>query len=274
MTTPNENDVQGQQQDTTPDVSGTDDNASQQQDNSDDLYAQYLEKFPTSLHPVAREVFKEWDGNVTRRIQAKEAEYEPYKPFVEQYEPDAIQQAIQFAEAMERDPQRFIEAVANAYGITPQQAMEEIQDAQQQDTPEFDLSDPAQQRLAQHEEILRSMAQTLLSEREQREQALLMQQQEEQYEATMKQLSEKYGEFDVDYVNVLLANGADPDAAVQHWKQRVEQFAKQQLTPNNTAPVIMGAGGGTPSIQRDVETISSKETRSLVEQMLRAAKEG
>lgn len=276
MTTPNENDVQGQDQDlsNSPDLSGTDDNVSQQQDTSNDLYAPYLEKFPSSLHPIAQEVFKEWDGNVTQRIQKVHQEYEPYKAFIQDYEPDAIQQAIAIAEAMERDPQAFIDAAMNAYGITPAQAMQQVDDAQQQfQAPEFDLEDPAQQRLAQHEQLLATMAEAMLRERQEREEAVIYQQQEDDYANAMQQLTEKYGEFDQQYVNVLLAQGYDPDSAVQTWQSQVETFAQQRLAPNNTAPVIMGAGGGTPSIQRDVENLSSQDTRRLVEEMLRAAKE-
>lgn len=274
MTTPNENDVQGQEPDTTQAPSGTDDNVSQQQDTSNDLYAPYLEKFPSSLHPIAQEVFKEWDGNVTQRIQKVHQEYEPYKAFIQDYEPDAIQQAIAIAEAMERDPQAFIDAAMNAYGLTPAQAMQQVDDAQQQlQAPELDLDDPAQQRLAQHEQLLATMAEAMLRERQEREEAVVYQQQEEDYNNAMQQLTEKYGEFDQQYVNVLLAQGYDPDTAVQTWQSQVETFAQQRLAPNQQAPVIMGAGGGTPSIQRDVENLSSQDTRRLVEEMLRAAKE-
>lgn len=278
----NENDVQGQQPDVTQDAGnanagtsgGTDESSSQQQDNSNDIYAQYLEKFPESLHPIAREVFREWDGNVTQRIQSVHGEYEPYKPFIEGYEPQALDMAVRMAEALENDPAAFIEAVSNAYGITPTQAMQVVDDAQQQEVlPDLDPNDPYALRLQQHEELLRTMAQSLLDERDQREQLTQIQQQEADYEATMTELSTKYGEFDVDYVNVLLAQGVDPDAAVQHWQSQVESFAQQRLAPNTNAPVVMGAGGGTPSIRKDVENLSSQDTRRLVEDMLRQAAE-
>lgn len=273
MTTPNENEVQGQEVEATPDTqyqgaaepSGTDESGSQ----SDDLYAAYLEKFPTSLHPIARDVFKEWDGNVTKRIQSVHQEYEPYKPFVESYEPDAIEQALAIAEAMERDPQAFVDAMVNAYGLTPAQEAE----LQQQLNPDDDEDefDPQAARLAQHEELLQTMAEAMLAERQEREQLIELQESEALYTQTMDALTEKYGEFDVEYVNTLLANGVDPDVAVQHWQSQVQTFAQRQLAPNQTAPMVMGAGGGTPSIQRDVENLSSQETKQLVAEMLRNA---
>lgn len=267
-----ENEVQGQEADVTQEPSGTDESVSQQQD-SDDLYSQYLEKFPTSLHPIARDVFKEWDGNVTKRIQSVHSEYEPYKPFVEAYEPDAIQQAIQIAEAMERDPQAFYEAMGNAYGLTPAQAMQMVDEAQQQEPVELDYDDPAALKLQQHEELLRTMAEAMLQERQERADAIAYQESEHEYNVTMQRLTETYGDFDQSYVNTLLAQGVDPDAAVQHWQSTVEYYAQQRLAPNIQAPVVMGAGGGTPSIQRDVENISSQDTRKLVEQILRSANE-
>lgn len=276
--TENENDVQGQEfeQGNEPDTqtSGTDDSSSQQ-DNSNSLYAEYLERFPSSLHPLATEVFKEWDGNVTKRIQSVHSEYEPYKPVFEAYEPDAIQQAVALAEAMERDPVAFYEAMANAYGLGQQDTQQQGQEFANQQGPAVDLDadDPYAVRLQQHEQLLETMGRALLSERQEREQAIIQQQEAEAYESMMSELQEKYGEFDVNYVNTLLANGADPDAAVQYWQQQVETFAQQRLAPNQTAPVVMGAGGGTPSVQRDVENLSSQETRRLVEDMLRQAAE-
>lgn len=267
-----ENEVQGQEIETPhyeePSPSGTDDSGSQS-----DLYAPYLEKFPTSLHPIATEVFKEWDGNVTRRIQSVHEEYEPYKPFVEQYEPDAIAEAVAIAEAMERDPQAFVQAIMDAYGIAPPQAMQ-YEDAPELQSSPLDYDDPAAQRLQQHEELLRTMAETMLNERREREEAIQFQQEEQEYEALMENLQGKYGDFDTAYVNSLLAQGIDPDAAVQHWQSTVEQYAQRRLAPNQNAPIVMGSGGGTPSIQRDTENLSSKETRALVEQMLRAANGG
>lgn len=272
---PNENVVQDQQVDNANQPGGTDDSSSQQQDNSNDLYAPYLEKFPESLHHIARDVFKEWDGNVTKRIQTVHSEYEPYKPIVENYEPDAVQQAIALAEAMERDPSAFMNALANAYGLNTQQQGQEFvqQDPVEPQGYDLDPSDPNAQRLLQHEQLLQTMAETMLREREERTNAEEFQRQEEEYANLMTELIEKHGEFDVTYVNTLLAQGVDPDIAVNHWKSQLETFAQKQLSPNNDAPVVMGAGGGMPSVQRDVENLSSQETRALVEQMLRQAAE-
>lgn len=264
----NENEVQGQPQEFIPD-SGTDVSSSQQE--TSDLYAPYLEKFPESLHSIARDVFKEWDGNVTKRIQSVHSEYEPYKPIVEQYEADAVQQAIALAEAMERDPQAFYAAMAEAYGLVPQQQGQEFVQ-QEEITDEYD-NDPNALRLQQHEALLQTMAETMLAERQEREQAILHAEQDSIYEQTMVELEQKYGEFDVNYVDNLLAQGVDPDTAVQHWQSQVEAYAQKRLAPNNNAPIVMGAGGGTPSIQRPVEELSSQDTRKLVEEMLRRAAE-
>lgn len=285
MTTPNENDVQGQEVEqpyVAPD-SGTDDSGSQQQ-NQEDIYAPYLEKFPTSLHSIARDVFKEWDGNVTQRLQKVHSEYEPYKAVIDQYEPEALQTAVQIAEALDSDPQGFYTALAEAYGFTTAEQGQQVAEAltgqphvgqvpQGQQQNPLDAYDPITQRLNQQEQLLQTMGEALLAERQQQQEMLQMQQEDELYEQTMTALEEAYGPFDQAYVNALLAQGYDPEQAVAQWQQAVGQYAQQQLAPNQQAPVVMGAGGGTPSIQRDTENLSSQETRRLVEEMLRAGAE-
>lgn len=270
---PNENDVVQGQDDAVSQPSGTDESA--QQDNGNNLYSQYLENIPTDLHPVVIESYKKWDGDVTKRLQSVHSEYEPYKPVFEQYEPDALQQAVQLAEALESDPEAFLKALQEAYGITPQQQGQEF--VQQQQEPEVNYGNeplsPEAVRLDQQEQLLRAMAERMLAEEQQREEQQRFQQEEAEYEQTMTALKTQYGEFDEVYVNSLLAQGVDPHLAVNHWKQQVETFAQQRLAPNLTAPTVMGAGGGMPSVQRDVAELSSQETRHLVEQMLRQAAE-
>lgn len=274
----NENNVQGQEVEQpyeAPD-SGTDDSSSQQQE---DIYAPYLEKFPTSLHGIARDVFKEWDGNVTQRLQKVHSEYADYKNLIDEYEPTALQTAVQIAEALESDPQGFYQALAESYGFSTVEQGQQVAEAltgqqhvpgQQQPLDEYD---PITQRLNQQEQLLQTMGEALLAERQAQQQMLEEQYEDDLYEQTMEALTEAYGEFDVNYVNALLAQGWDPEQAVAQWQQAVGQYAQQQLAPNQTAPVVMGAGGGVPSIQRETENLSSQETRRLVEEMLRAGAE-
>lgn len=277
MTTPtNENEVQGQDEQVLTEEPGfVEDTDNSSSPTGDDIYAPYLEKFPTSLHPIAREVFREWDGNVTKRLQSVHSEYEPYKQFVENYEPDALQQAITIAEALDTDPKGFYTALAEAYGFsTPEQGQQIAESLQQQEPDDgYDQYDPVQQRLAQQEELLRTMAEAMLAERNAAEQAQQEAYEDQVYEQTMAALEEQYGQFDVDYVNALLAQGYEPEQAIAQWQQSVDQYAQQRLAPIQNAPVVMGAGGGTPSIQRDTANLSSQETKQLVEQMLRQAAE-
>ncbi len=277
MAEENDGEVQGQDENLIADEvtdTGTD-NSSSPEVSGDDLYASYLEKFPTSLHGIARDVFKEWDGNVTKRIQEVHSEYEPYKEVVQEWEPEALRQAINLAAALDNDPQAFYTAIAEAYGFeTPQQGQQIAQELQQQQAqPEVDEFDPMQQRLTQHEELLRTMAETIIGERTAKQQAEQERAEDELYDNTMAELTTKHGEFDQGYVNALLQQGIDPEAAVLQWKSALDSYAQKQLAPNTTAPVVMGSGGGTPSIQRDVGELSTQETRSLVEAMLRQAAE-
>lgn len=248
---------------------GTDGNESQ---TGNDLYAPYLAKFPDSLHGIAREVFSEWDGNVTKRIQKVHDEYAPYKPLIEAYEPDALQQAVQLTESLEADPQAFYNALAGAYGFEAQQAAQEILDEEPDDT-QYDEGavDP---RLLQQEQLLTSVAEYIIQEREQREAAERKQLEDQLYEQTMADLKAKHGEFDVAYVNSLLAQGIDPEAAVQHFKSTVEQWASKQNAPARQAPIVMGSGGGVPAGIADVKSLTAEQRQDLVAEMLRQAQQG
>jgi hypothetical protein len=57
-------------------------------------WAEYLEPLPESVRPLVEPAFKEWDAQVTKRFQSLHSEYEPYKQIIDDYEPDALAQAV------------------------------------------------------------------------------------------------------------------------------------------------------------------------------------
>lgn len=272
-----ENDVQGNDAYDNFDAgSGTDSNSSQ---TNDDMYAPYLDKFPSSLHGVARDVFKEWDGNVTKRIQAVHDEYAPYRQVIEEYEPSAVQEAITLAHSLESDPEGFYKALAGAYGFEAQQAAQEVIEEQQDDTQQFDSpygdAVPPQllQQLSQQEQLLTSVAEYIVSQRQQEEQVARESQENAEFDVLWADLQQRYGSFDDAYVLSLIAQGADPYAAVEHFQQTVNAFAQQQNAPASEAPVVMSSGGGVPSGNLSPNSLNGNQTQDLVAQLLRQAKE-
>lgn len=293
MSTPELLNDQGPTEDTTSVVNGesaegTVDNSiptqatePQQEQTTQAPWAQYLEKFPSSLHPVAEEVFKEWDGNVTKRFQDLHSTYEPYKPFVEAWEPDAINEALQLAQALEADPRAFMDALANAYGFAESEQGVENQQQQDQQDPEdvvdnfeLDPNDPLQQRLSQQEELLRALSDHILGQKEAEQQAKEQAEQDAALDTAMQSLKAQHGEFDEQYVLMQIANGVDPDQAVQQFQSLVGQWAAKQNAPAASAPRVMGASGGLPSNRVDPATLNSKQTKDLVVELLRSQNGG
>lgn len=230
-------------------------------------YWNELQELPESVRPLVEPVFKKWDAGVGQRLQSVHSEYEPYKPLFDEWEPDALSQAVQIAQALETDPQAFVQAIMEAYKIDLGQG---VADQQPVVTPEFDENgpiDPRYQALldqqAQQDQLLQTMANAMISERQAAEQATSMQ----QLEQTLAQLRTEQGDFDETYVLGLIANNVEPAQAVEMFKQAVSQYA----APKVEAPVIMGQGGGYPSNQVDPAGLDDKATKDLIVQMLRAA---
>lgn len=228
------------------------------------IYDQYLDRFPESLRPVATDIFKEWDAQTTKRFQDLHSEYEPWKPLAEQFQPDEVAQAIALAQALEANPQEFVDAVAKAYGITPAQAAQAIAAEQgvaglEEETEQQFVTDP---RIDQLEQALQTMANIMLQEREQQTHA----QEDAQLDQVMTGLKQQHGDFDEEYVLTKIAQGVDPAQAVAQYNQAVERA----LAARNAidAPTVMGSGGGLPTAQTSPSKLSSQDTQKLVAAML------
>lgn len=253
------------------DTGGEQDNSTQQE--SAPPWASFVEKFPEAYRGIAEEAAKEWDSGVTKRFQDLHSTYEPYKPFVEEWEPEAIGQALALAQALESDPQSFYESLARAYGFAEEQGAQEQQQVAPQ-APGFDENDPYAPRLQQHEELLRTLADHILGQEEARTQAEQQAQEDQWFDQAMTALKSQYGEFDEQYVMHQIANGVDPDVAVQNFQSTVNSWAQKQIAPARQAPRVMGASGGLPSGQVDPASLNSRDTKDLVAEYLRKAQGG
>lgn len=97
-------------------------------------YAEYLDRIPQELRDQVEPVFRDWDGQVTRRFQESSEQRKAWEPYeqvgVNQHDPQAVQWALQFMEASQQNPQaiqQWYEAYAKENGLqaaqpeTPQQ---------------------------------------------------------------------------------------------------------------------------------------------------------
>lgn len=291
MTTPADEGTVDQGQDVEVDagtVEGQENNATDsnpEAPSGNDLYAEYLEGIPTSLHPVVTDAFKKMDGRVTQRFQDLHSQYDPYKPIIEQWDPEPVQQAIALAQALESDPRAFAQGLIKAYNIDlggggggEQGAANPVVAPEQAVNPatgvEYDLDDPLQARLAQQEELLRALADRLIGEDEAKAQAAQQAEQDAALEHLMGELKTKHGEFDPQYVYGLMAAGVDPEQAVQQFHATVGQWAAKQNAPAATAPRVMSGSGGLPSNHVDPATLNARQTKDLVAEYLRTAQGG
>lgn len=266
--TPVDNDTQG------PEDTGVEqDNSTQQAAPDAPPWQGFVEKFPEAYRGIAEEAAKEWDSGVTKRFQDLHSTYEPYKPFVDEWEPEAIDQALQLAQALEANPQAFYESLANAYGFNGEQGTQEQQ--QVASSPQdLDENDPYAPRFQQNEELLANLANYIISQEEQKTQYEQQVQEDQWFDQTMTALKTQYGEFDENYVLHQIANGVDPDVAVQNFQSTVNTWAQRQVAPARQAPRVMGAGGGIPSGQVDPASLNSRDTKDLVAEYLRKAQGG
>jgi len=225
-----------------------------------------LEVLPASLHGMVTPHLTKWDQGVQQMVQKVHSEYAPWKAFQDaQLDPEALYQSYQIQQALEADPQKFIEAVMQHYGMEFEQGQ---QDQLEENDGEEELGlvdftqDPEFQR---QQQMTETMAQYLIAQQQAQDDAA----EDKQLDADLKAAKEKHGDFDEDWVlqRVMYFN-EDPDTAVQKYHQHVQQIITNHRNPSAGAPVIMGSGGGTPVTPTVTSNMSGKDRRALMVQML------
>jgi hypothetical protein len=226
-----------------------------------------LEQLPSSLHGMVTPHLSEWDKNVQQMVQKVHSEYAPWKPFQEaKLDPEALYQSYQIQQALEADPQKFIEAVMEHYGIQFEQGQQPEENGVEEEPGLFDITqNPEFQRVTGMTE---QMAQLLLQKHQAEEDAVM----DQQLDSDIAAAKQKHGEFDEDWVlQRVMYFGEDVDTAAQNYQAHVQQIISQHRNPGANAPVIMGSGGGTPSTASPVANLSPQDRRSLIAQRLQAA---
>jgi hypothetical protein len=238
-------------------TSGTDNGQTEPQEHAAP-WAQYTQELPDSVRPLVEPVFQKWDADVTKRFQKYSQDLEPFKawqPVIEQYgDPQVAQQAFALMEAINTDPEKVYQALAEQFGFGDQGGTE----PEDEDAP---YVDPEFQTVKQMTE---QMAQIML----QQEEAARAAEEDAALESHLAELKEKYGEYDEEYVLAHLNLGYTGEQAVEKFQQMMGTV-RQKLT-GPSAPVLLGSGGGLPSQSIDPAQLNSKDTKSLVAQMLAA----
>lgn len=257
-----------------PDPTLNDDTQGQSNDNGTGgdsgghpAWSTYLDDLPESVRPLVAPKFEEWDKNVQQLVGKVHSQYEGYKdwePIASEYDPEIALQALQLMEALNEDPRRVYDALAENFGYnTPPPNSGQGQGNDNADFLDLEGNPVVDPRLQTVEEMTNAMAEILLEQQRIQQDA----QEDARLDSYLQELADKHGEYDEEYVLAQMHMGIDGEQAVQKYQQLVAQ-ARQSQSP---APTVLGSGGGLPSQAIDVNSLDSKATKSLVAQFLAQA---
>lgn len=228
---------------------------------------------PSQLHSQITPHLQKWDQNYQQSIQKVHSQYEPWNPILQSgATPQDVDFALGLMNAISTNPQEVLAAlqewVEGENGENEQQG----QNGSNPQSPElgqdqFDIS--SHPKVQQMEQALQTVAQILLDQRSQEQQA----QEDQELETELSDLQEKFkdrGGFDEDYVLGIALN--DPEVtleqAVEKYFQVVDRVLQNSRKPG---PPILGSGGASPNSGVDTSKLGSSDTKALVAQMLQQA---
>ena len=229
---------------------------------------------PSQLHSQVIPHFQKWDQNFNSQIQKVHSQYEPYKPFIDSgYTPEDLSFGVSLVQALSNNPQQLAQALNEwidaEYGESEQQGQYESTPQFDPNNPDFDITQhPAFQ---QQDQALKAMAQILLDQRQQEQQA----EADQALEQEINGLKEKYkdrGDFDLEFVMGVAMNDPDMDLdkAVQRYYETQDRMLGNVRRPG---PPVLGPGGAIPNGSVDPRKLDDKDRRALVAQMLQQAQQ-
>jgi hypothetical protein len=235
-------------------------------------YGEYLDRIPAELREQVEPVFQAWDGNVTRRFQELSAAGKRWEPFEQaglaEYDPQSLQQLVQFAQMAEQDPTAYTEWVrgqAEAAGLL-------TGSQQDQDT----YVDPAIERLIeQRYGPLQQQVQQFQSWQQEQELARAQQHHAEQINARLDELARQHGEFPRPTVEKFISQyiGSDPQNAVDRafadYQQLVAEIEQQVFASKLRVPGTPEVTGAPDAVPQPVTSL--REAAAIATERLRQA---
>jgi len=227
-----------------------------------------LQTIPSQLQPQVTPHLQKWDQNYQESLNKVHSQYEGWKPFIDGgVEPSDVDFALGLLNAISTNPQEVQQALnewlqAEEGGEQYAEYEDEqgqFNSAEQQDP--YDITQhPAYQEM---ESAVQTMAQILLGQREEEQQALA----DSELDSEISTLKDTYGDFDERYVLGLAMNDENLslEDAVKEYVQLQDQILSGKRKPG---PPILGSGGSSPNTGLDTTKMSSSETKALVAQML------
>lgn len=204
---------------------------------------------------------KKFDAGVTRRFQDLQNQYKPYANLG--WDEDTVSQMAEIYRVINEEPERLYYALRDQLELGEEEQNDE--NTGSESGPEFQGLPPEfVNQFTQQQQALEALAQIVLdSQRVQSESV-----EDQEYESYLNLLRQEYGDFDESYVNSLVANGMDGEAAVKQWQGLLQAALEQAAQSTDGLPpaVLSSAGGGAiPQGQpQNLGQIPSKDIMNLV----------
>lgn len=221
-------------------------------------FQEYLDRIPEEHRALVEPVFREWDGNVTKRFQEHAqqlSQWEPYEQIgLTQYEPDTIARLVAFAEEIST-PEAYLawlQEQAKAAGLL--QAEPAVAPAAGELDPSIvgaveQLLSPLQQAV----EGLVGWQQQQQEWQQQQELSSYQQEAQAEYAAAYAELQEQHGEIPAEALERFAdryVGTCDPREVVQKafadYQAFVAQVEQGVFTRKLDAPAPPQTGGATP----------------------------
>lgn len=237
-------------------------------------YADYLNQIPEELRAQVEPVFKEWDGNVTKKFQeASEfrGRMEPFAPLVDGRTAEEIEWGLQFRDAALNSPaaiKEWYEGFAKENNLFDEPATPDLAE----DLADPDITQALDSKLGPIAEQVQALAQRF----EQQDQQARLAEAQQMIETQMSEQKEKLGTaFNQDAIEGLIGKYLESDPAhaveraAQDWQgifNQIQADAVQgKLNTSGPAPETGGAPNAAPE---DIKSFASAKERAM--EMIRA----
>lgn len=252
------------------------DAGNQPQGGDNPAWTPFKEQLGEVPYNLIKPTLQDMDRKANERFEAIHKQYEPLKGFSDLgVTPDQVRQQQQIIDLLNNDPLTFYNMLGQnpqiAQALAQQSGTEEPVEEPGDDDP-FDLEqNPQFQAMQQQNQQMMQM----LQERQQQEQAQQMDQQIESEMADVFGRHQDFNEQDQRQAIIIWSNMVqfDPNATLEQAAEQVAGYKQSILsTPRAgaSAPQVMPTNGSSPSPNGNAHmgALSSKDTRSLVQQYL------
>jgi hypothetical protein len=225
-----------------------------------------FEGVPSEWNDIISAIPEDQRATFGPKIKERISSYEPLKQW-ERFSqagitPDLADVALKVYDVIEKDPRSVYDTLATHLGITPEQAKEVVKEVEKQQPANSGVQDDP--RLSTMEQQLQTIAQVMLTQREQSVQQQQAQEADRALENEISSLKKKYGDINEEQIVMRMVHkDISAEQAYQEYAAMVSDIQKRR-----PAPFVLGSGGQIPQNSIDPTKLSQSDTTKLVAQMM------